>query len=114
MPDDLQSILGHHFSDPGLLLAALVHRSYSADNPDAVDNERLEFLGDAVLQLVVTEYLFVNHGDLREGEMAKVRAGCVNRSVLADLAGALSVGVQVVMSPGEEASGGRAKESILA
>ncbi len=114
MPADLEAALGYDFADAELLTAALVHRSYSSENVSVPDNERLEFLGDAVLQLVVTEFLFENHSDLAEGEMAKVRAACVNRGVLADLAGALGVGVHVVMSAGEELSGGRSKPSILA
>ncbi len=110
---ELETALGHSFADPGLLAAALVHRSYSAEHPEIDDNERMEFLGDAVLQMVVTEILFDKHRSLREGEMAKVRASCVNRGVLAELAIRLGVGPHLLMAAGEEASGGRSKTSIL-
>lgn len=109
----LEETLGHRFADGRLLEAALIHRSYSAEHPGIEDNERMEFLGDAVLQMVVTEILFEEHPSLAEGEMAKVRAACVNRAVLADLASRLGVGERLLMADGEEASGGRSKASIL-
>jgi ribonuclease-3 len=102
------------FSDLNQLQAALIHRSFVAEHPEALHNERMEFLGDAVLQLVITLYLFDNHPELSEGEMAKVRAGLVNRAELAEVAREISVGDHLVLSRGEEASGGRTKESILA
>jgi len=74
-------------TDPDLLLRALSHRSWCAETPGAQSNERLEFLGDAVLGLVVTDYLFLTYPTLPEGELAKVRASVVNSSVLAELAG---------------------------
>ncbi|MDH4116782.1 MAG: ribonuclease III [Acidimicrobiia bacterium] len=110
----LESALGHSFADPDLLGAALIHRSHTAENPSDPDNERLEFLGDAVLQLVVTDYLYANHAHLREGEMAKVRSACVNRDELAEIAGRLEVGRHLRLGVGEEQSGGRDKPSILA
>ena len=93
---------------------ALVHRSYTAEHPDVPDNERHEFLGDAVLQLVVTDFLFEHNPDMREGEMAKVRAACVNRTELADVARRIELGPHLLMGVGEEASGGKTKDSILA
>lgn len=110
----LQDALGYRFADPVRLDAALVHSSYTAEHPDVSDNERLEFLGDAVLQLAVTAFLYAQYPDLREGEMAKVRAACVNRTELAAIARALDVGSWLRVGVGEQSSGGRAKDSILA
>lgn len=101
--------LSHSFRDPGLLRLALTHAS--TGKPE--NNERLEFLGDAVLGLVVSTELH-EAWDLREGEMAKVRAAVVNEATLAAVARTLGIGDAVLMSRGEEASGGRGKPSILA
>ena len=114
MTDRLQSALGHVFSDPAVLSAALVHRSFTAEHPDVPDNERHEFLGDAVLQLVVTDFLFEHYPNMREGEMAKVRAACVNRVELAAVAREIGLGDHIEMGIGELSSGGRRKDSILA
>ena len=111
---DLEDRLGHRFTDPANLRAALVHRSYTAEHADVADNERLEFLGDAVLQLIVTDFLFEHYPEMREGEMAKVRAACVNRVELAAVARSIDLGSQLLMGVGEVASGGRSKDSILA
>lgn len=108
-----ETALGHAFQDRSVLADALVHRSYAAEH-DVVDNERMEFLGDAVLQLAVTDHLFEHFPDLREGEMAKVRAAVVNRSELAAVARSLSLGPLLRIGVGEESSGGREKDSILA
>ncbi|MCJ7756183.1 MAG: ribonuclease III [Thermoanaerobaculales bacterium] len=112
--DNLQRQLGIEFNQPDHLLSALVHRSYVAEHATAGHNERMEFLGDAVLQLIVTVYLFDNHPELSEGEMAKVRAGLVNGVELAEVAREVALGDHLVLGRGEEASGGRQKESILA
>lgn len=101
-------------ADQDLLLRALSHRSWCAETPGAPSNERLEFLGDAVLGLVVTDYLFLSYPTLPEGELAKVRASVVNSSVLAELATELDVGDAILLGKGEGASGGREKPSILA
>ncbi|HZD23253.1 MAG TPA: ribonuclease III [Acidimicrobiia bacterium] len=106
--------LGYTFSQPALLRLALTHRSVSSDNPSRNDNERLEFLGDAVLQLVVTDLLFESYPHLAEGQMAKVRAAVVSRETLSDIARDLQVGAYVELAPSEEATGGREKDSILA
>ncbi|HEX5630803.1 MAG TPA: ribonuclease III domain-containing protein, partial [Acidimicrobiia bacterium] len=81
----VESALGHEFSDPDLLVEALTHRSLSAEEPGEASNERLEFLGDAVLGLVVAEELHTRF-ILSEGEMSMVRAGVVNESTLAAIA----------------------------
>lgn len=111
---DLEARFGYEFRRPELLAAALVHRSYTSEHPEIPDNERMEFLGDAVLQLAVTDYLYENHSTLSEGEMAKVRAACVNRVSLAEVARMLDIGRFVQIGIGEAQSGGRNKDSILA
>ena len=106
--------LEYEFRDPSLLAHSLTHRSWVAENPDGSDNERLEFLGDAVLQMVVTGYLFDQYPDMPEGQMAKVRAACVSREELAEVAVRIGLGRSIRLGRGEEASGGRHKPSILA
>lgn len=111
---DLQERLGHVFSDTGLLRTALTHRSYSAEFPAEDHNERFEFLGDAVLQLSVTDFIFAEYPELREGKMAKARAACVSGDALADIASQLDLGTSIRLGKGEIASNGRRKDSILA
>ncbi len=106
--------LGHRFSDPSLLALALTHRSVSSEDSSRSDNERLEFLGDAVLQLAVTDRLYSDFPDLPEGQMAKVRAAVVSGETLAEVARALDLGRYLEVSPSEERSGGRNKDSMLA
>jgi ribonuclease III len=110
----LEHALGHRFEHPELLDAALVHSSYASERPGLADNERLEFLGDAVLQMAVTDHLYATYPDLPEGQLAKVRAGVVNREVLAIVARRVGVGPRLHLGLGEEQSGGRTKDSILA
>ncbi|REK18925.1 MAG: ribonuclease III [Actinobacteria bacterium] len=110
----LQDVIGYAFKDQALLELALTHRSVSSENPSRFDNERLEFLGDAVLQLVVTDRLYADFPDLPEGQMAKVRAAVVSGSALAEIATSIGLGDHVELSPSEERSGGRTKRSILA
>jgi ribonuclease-3 len=105
--------LGHDFDDDGLLFEALTHRSLSAEEPGEVSNERLEFLGDAVLGLIVATELHTRH-ELTEGEMSMIRAAVVNESTLAGLAVSLGVGSALRLGKGEDASGGRNKPPILA
>ena len=109
----LEQRLGHSFADPTLLRLALTHRSVSAEDPGRNDNERLEFLGDAVLQLVVTDLLYRDYPHLAEGQMAKVRAAVVSRPTLAEVAATLELGSHIELAPGEERTGGRSKDSIL-
>ena len=110
----LERALGVGFADPTLLEAALTHRSYAFEQELDVNNERLEFLGDAVLGLVVTDMAYRTFPDLAEGELAKLRASIVNMSALADVARQLGLGQAVKLGHGEEMSGGRDKASILA
>jgi len=111
----LQTRLGHVFSQPSLLARALVHRSYLFEHRRSVraDNETLEFLGDAVLDLVVAAMLFRRYPKMAEGEMTKLRAALVQASHLAAIARDLGLGRFVRLGRGEEASGGRDKDSIL-
>ena len=99
---------------PGLLERALTHRSYAYENGGLPTNERLEFLGDAVLGLIVTDTLFRKYPDLPEGQLAKLRAAVVQMRALADVARALRLGAYVRLGRGEEGTGGRDKSSILA
>jgi ribonuclease III len=111
--DRLAGEIGHTFNDIGLLERALVHRSYTAEHPALPDNERMEFLGDAVLQLAVTDFLYENFPTLREGELAKIRAACVNRDELAVVARRIGLGHHIRLGIGERQSGGSEKASIL-
>jgi ribonuclease-3 len=110
----LETALGHAFHDPAHLDAALVHRSYCAEHPEAQSNERLEFLGDAVLGLVVTVHVYDEYPELPEGELAKLRASVVNAEILAELAERVTLGDALLLGKGEDGSGGRTKPSILA
>jgi ribonuclease-3 len=98
----------------GLLDRALTHRSFAYENGGLPTNERLEFLGDSVLGLIVTDTLFRRHPDLPEGNLAKLRAAVVNSRALASVARGLNLGGYVRLGKGEEATGGRDKSSILA
>jgi ribonuclease-3 len=100
--------------DAELLERALTHRSFAYENGGLPTNERLEFLGDAVLGLVVTDALYTRHPDRPEGELAKLRAAVVNMKALAHVARGLGVGAHLRLGRGEESSGGRDKSSILA
>lgn len=110
---DLGIDLGYTFDDASLLRTALTHRSLEAEYPAAVSNERLEFLGDAVLGLVIAAELYAA-GDLPEGAMAKVRAAVVSEAALARVARSLGLGDHIGLGKGEAASGGDDKASILA
>jgi ribonuclease-3 len=106
--------IGYRFDDPGLLDQAMAHRSWCAERPERTSNERLEFLGDAVLGLIVAEYAYRNHPELSDGVMSKVRASVVNTRVLAEVGLELGIADRLRLGRGEDLSGGRAKESILA
>jgi ribonuclease-3 len=112
-PAELAGRLGVEVDLP-LLERALTHRSYAYENGNLPTNERLEFLGDSVLGLVVTETLYRLHPELPEGQLAKLRAAVVNMRALADVGRALQLGSYVRLGRGEETTGGRDKSSILA
>ena len=112
---NLAERLGHTFGDLSLLQHALAHRSWCGEQEGgAPSNERLEFLGDAVLGLVVTDALFRGYPDLPEGQLAKLRAAVVNQRALAGVARGLRLGDFVRLGRGEQGTGGRDKASILA
>ena len=113
--EPLESILGYTFSEPTLLTEALTHASlaYEQQRPTK-DNQRLEFLGDAVLQLVLSESLYLRMPDTDEGGLTKTRASLVSTKALAKLARSLDLGKFIDMGRGEEANGGRDRESTLA
>ena len=111
---ELQQMLGYEFGNPQLLVGALVHRSWCAENEGAESNERLEFLGDSVLGLAVTSHIYRRFGEMPEGPLAKLRATVVSSHTLAAVAETINLGVHLRLGRGEEASGGREKPSILA
>lgn len=113
-PDALSGRLGYDFRDLSLAQTAVTHRSWCAENGGVPSNERLEFLGDSVLGLVVTNYIYRRYDDLPEGKLAKVRATVVSSAALADLARELELGSILRLGKGELASGGADKSSILA
>lgn len=110
----LESTLGIKFKDLELLKLALTHRSFAFEQGGLPHNERLEFLGDAVLGFVVTDLIYSEYPHLPEGRLAKLRAGTVNMTALADAAREMGLGEQLLLGKGEEQSGGREKNSILA
>jgi ribonuclease III len=109
----LTEVVGQEIDEP-LFLRALTHRSYAYENGGLPTNERLEFLGDSVLGLVVTDTLYRLHPDLPEGQLAKLRAAVVNSRALAGVARGLDLGAFIRLGRGEEGTGGRDKASILA
>jgi ribonuclease-3 len=111
--DELREALGDPSLEPGLLELALTHRSYAYENGNLPTNERLEFLGDSVLGVVITETLYLTHPGLSEGRLAKLRAAVVNARALAEVARTIGVGKHVHLGKGEETTGGREKSSIL-
>jgi ribonuclease-3 len=111
---ELEKSLGVTLRDRDLLRRALTHRSYAYEHGGLPTNERLEFLGDAVLSIVVTDHLYLTYDDLPEGQLAKLRASVVNMNALADVARGIGVGAWLLLGRGEEFSGGRDKASILA
>ena len=105
----LEAALGHGFGRPGLLRQALTHRSFGSPH-----NERLEFLGDAVLNCAVAGYLYKRFAELKEGELSRLRASLVRQETLADIARSLSLGDFLQLGEGELKSGGSGRPSILA
>jgi ribonuclease-3 len=110
----LEKALGVRFKRGDLREMALTHRSFAFERGALPTNERLEFLGDAVLGLIVTDLVYRSFRDRSEGELAKLRAAMVNMTMLADVARELGLGEEILLGKGEELSGGRDKASILA
>lgn len=114
--NELENIIGYDFKNKDLLTEALTHRSYLNENTKwpLPHNERLEYLGDAVLELVVTEALFKNYPDAAEGKMTVLRAALVNYQILAKIGGEIRLEEFILMSKGERGGSPKAKEVILA
>jgi len=110
----LQERLGYRFQEPELLVRALTHRSYANEQGSTADNEVLEFLGDAVLGLIVSDLLCSEHPELSEGEMSKLKSYLVSAETLGRLAGEYGLGPFILLGRGEEKTDGRHKSSILA
>ena len=110
--DNLEKILDVRFKNKKLLKEALTHRSYLNEYPSwpVPHNERLEYLGDAVLELAVTEFLFEKYPEFQEGRMTSLRAALVNRQMLSKIAGGLSLGKFIYLSKGEAKDTGKARE----
>jgi ribonuclease-3 len=112
--DNLQQAIGITFSNVSLIEEALTHSSYINENHKAASNERLEFLGDAVLGLIFAQKLFQDYPELEEGELTRLRSWLVRRSTLTNVARSINMGDYLLMGKGEETSGGRTKSSNLA
>ena len=114
--DELEKRIGYNFVDRHLLFNAVLHRSYVNENPhlQLKDNERLEFLGDAALDLSISHLLVDRFPEYDEGKLSRLRAGIVNEHQLALVAEELNLGVALHLGKGEELSGGREKPSLLA
>jgi ribonuclease-3 len=119
---ELEAVLGHRFISPELLVRALTHRSLAnqlaheggrEETAGSGDNERLEFLGDAVLNLVVAETLFASHPEWHEGELTRVRAQLVSRDHMANIAASIALGRHLRLSRGEDRSGLRNKSTVV-
>ena len=113
--DSLQDRIKFKFSDIKLLNKALTHKSYANENSNILKhNERLEFLGDSVLDILVSDYLVHKYSEFAEGKLSKIRAAVVNETCLAKLAKSIKLGNYLLLGRGEDLSGGREKASILA
>lgn len=111
----LEDVLKYTYNDKNHLVLALTHSSYANENKNErlSSNERLEFLGDAVLNIAISDYIYINHTSLSEGEMTKARASIVCEASLANCANMLKLGKYLILGRGEELTGGRTRMSIL-
>jgi ribonuclease III len=112
---EFQNLIGVQFRNEGLLRQALTHRSYLNEQPDPMleDNERMEFLGDAVLDFIVGDMLYTDYPNMAEGELTRLRAALVRTEALAELAKDCNIGQFIYMGKGEENSGGRERTNNL-
>ena len=115
-PKDLQKDIGYIFRDSSLLTLALVHRSHTHMNGHSTvpSNERLEFLGDSVLNIIVTEYLYHAFPEKQEGDLTQIKSRIVSKNVIAEKAKQIRLGTYLLLGQGEEQSGGRSRTSLLA
>ena len=113
--DELQSVIGYEFKDKSLIVQAMTHSSYANEMHMGKhsDNERLEFLGDAVLEIVTSRFLYLNYPDYSEGDLTKLRASLVCEPTLAYCTKEIDLGKYVLLARGEDKSGGRLRKSIL-
>lgn len=107
------ALIGHEFADTSLIREALIHRSWQAETGEPVNNERLEFLGDAVLGLAVADIAFHRLADMPEGKLTDLRRSTVNMLALATIARSIGIGEFILLGKGEAAGGGADKDSIL-
>ncbi|MFA9381053.1 MAG: ribonuclease III family protein, partial [Acetanaerobacterium sp.] len=111
---ELMDTIAYRFSDESLLKTAITHSSYANETKKGMlYNERLEFLGDSVLSIVVSDYLFLHYKHLPEGELTKLRASLVCERTLWEFARSIELGRYILLGRGEDASGGRERPSIL-
>jgi ribonuclease-3 len=112
----LENSIGHKFKKKALLKEAITHKSFAHEqqNPDHLFNERMEFLGDSVLELIVSEYLYCSYTEFTEADLSKIKAYAVQESTLAEFAQSLDLGSFLLLGKGEELTGGREKPSLLA
>ena len=113
--EEFQKLIGYEFQDPKILRQALTHSSYANEKhiKKQSDNERLEFLGDAVLELVTSEFLYLNYPKLNEGDLTKLRASLVCEPTLANCTPQIKLGTFIRLGRGEDLTGGRRRKSIL-
>lgn len=114
MPSPLEDVIGYRFSDAGLLRLALSHKSHASESGSGAHNERLEFLGDSVLAAVVAHQLYVENPGLPEGDLSKKKSTLVSRPSLAAWGEQLGLGAHLILGVGEENTGGRTRQSLLA
>lgn len=112
----LENSIGHKFKKKSLLKEAITHKSFAHEqqNPDYLYNERMEFLGDSVLELIVSEYLYCSYTEFTEADLSKIKAYAVQESTLAEFAQSINLGSSLLLGKGEEITGGREKPSLLA
>lgn len=111
---DLAKRLGLNFANPSLMVRALTHRSYVNENPSALeDNERLEFLGDAVLDFIVGAWVYNHYPEMQEGDLTRMRSALVRTDTLAEFARQIALGSALRLGRGELASGGRERDNLL-
>lgn len=112
---DLQTVIGYNMVNIDLLNTSLTHSSYANESKGKFsNNERLEFLGDSILSLIVSEYLFINFPEIPEGNLTKLRASIVSERSIVNMAASIELGKYLLLGKGEESSGGRNRPSILA
>lgn len=110
----LEASIGYSFKNKDLLLEAITHKSYANENPECSFNERLEFLGDAILNLIVSNYLYAGYLEYTEAELSKAKAYAIQEMTLFEAARQMNLGLYLLLGKGEEATGGREKSSLLA